>query len=103
MKFKAQFFGGKYDGKTVDYDQLLKMGCGEFTEDLSEIREKGGLVRRAELDNQPLVDGYLSPIWDGLRYNGKYEFQCTEEEKASIEPVAILRYETQEVYDLMFD
>lgn len=100
MKFIAQFFGGKYNGMTVNYDTLLKMGNGDFTKDETEARNKGYLVHRKELDNQPRVTGYLSPMWDGLRYNGKYDFECTEQEKQTIEPVAVLRYETQEVYDI---
>lgn len=62
---------------TDDYYTLLSLGNGQFTDDLTESRERGGTVHRKELDNQPMVDGYLSPMWDG----GK------------------LRYETQEVYD----
>ena len=101
MKFKAKFIGGKYNGMTVDYETLLTMSNGNFTRDYSEARSKGYLVQRPELDNQPLVSGYLDPLWDGLRYNGKYPIECTEEEKSTIEPVAILRYETQEVYNQM--
>lgn len=78
---RAIFVGGKYHGLNVSYEQLLTMGNGTFTEDLTELRNKGRCVHRAELDNQPCVDGYLSPMWDG----GK------------------LRYETQEVYDMFFD
>ena len=78
---KALFVGGRYHGLVVDEEQLKEMGNGEFTEDLSELRAKGCCVHRAELDNQPLVDGYLSPMLDG----GK------------------LRYETQQVYDMFAD
>lgn len=49
------------------------------TEDLSELRAKGRCVHRAELDNQPIFEGFLSPMWDGGE----------------------LRYETQEVYDML--
>lgn len=44
-------------------------------------RQNGGCVPRKELDNQPIFEGYLSPMWGG----------------------GVLRYETQEVYDLYFD
>ena len=48
-----------------------------YTEDLSEIRKIGvGLLYRAELDNQPMLEGLVDPMWDG----GK------------------LRYETPEIY-----
>ena len=50
-----------------------------YTEDLSEVRARGGCVHRAELDNQPEYKGFLGPMWDDGR----------------------LRYETQEVYDVL--
>ena len=78
---KAVFVGGKYNGLVVEEEQLKAMGNGKFTEDLTALREQGRCVHRAELDNQPYVDGYLSPMWDGGR----------------------LRYETQEVYDMFAD
>ena len=78
---KAYFAGGRYNGLEIDTQVILESNLwnGELTEDLSEIRARGGLVHRAELDNQPMVDGYLSPMWDG---DG-------------------LRYETQGVYDML--
>ena len=41
-----------------------------YTEDLTERRNKGFACHRAELDNQPVFEGFLSPMWngDGLRY-----------------------------------
>ncbi len=79
IKNKAIFVGGKYNGMEVSHDELLKMGNGRFREDNSIKRKNGIVCPREELDNQPLVDGYLAPMWDG----GK------------------LRYETQEIYDLL--
>ena len=75
----AVFVGGRYNGMVVTAEELEAMGNGRRSEDLSELRARGCLVHRAELDNQPLVDGYLSPMWDGGR----------------------LRYETYEVYDML--
>ena len=76
----AQFVGGKLDGQILSVEAVKRWhGNGKFTEDLSEIRARGGCVHRAELDNQPMVDGYLSPMWDG----------------------GMLRYETPEVYDML--
>ena len=78
----AVFVGGTLDGKVMDVYEVLRDHCnGKLTEALTAIRNAGGCVHRHELDNQPMVDGYLSPMWD----NG------------------VLRYETQEVYDMMFD
>ena len=50
-----------------------------YTEDLSETRKKGGLVHREELDNQPIFEGFCSPMWE----NGK------------------LRYESYAVYNML--
>ena len=47
--------------------------------DLSELRELGRCVHRAELDNRPKYKGFLGPMWDGGDF----------------------RYETQEIYDLL--
>lgn len=78
---KAYFAGGRYNGLEIDTQVILENNLwnGELTEDLSELRARGVCVHRAELDNQPMVDGYLSPMWDG---DG-------------------IRYETQEVYDML--
>lgn len=53
----------------MPYRRRTKYGTGK-SEDLSELRNKGYLVHRAELDNQPILPGYLGPMWngDGLRY-----------------------------------
>lgn len=79
---KAIFVGGHLNGKVMDIELVEEIFCnGQYTEDLSDMRAKGGFCWNPLLDNRPMVDGYLSPMLDG----GK------------------LRYETQEVYDLMFD
>lgn len=69
-----QMFADVNDAKNV-------IQCTGYTEDLTEIRNQGGCCHRAELDNQPLFEGYLSPMWD--------------------ESLNSLRYETQEVYDVL--
>lgn len=71
----------KYYGKefTVEEIKQLPEFSGELTEDLTEQRARGSLVHRAELDNQPVLNGLCGPMWDGDK----------------------LRYETWEVYDLM--
>lgn len=75
---KAVFVGGKYHCQIMDVDDVRKISNGT-SRDWSIARNAGALVPRAELDNQPTVDGYLGPFWDGGR----------------------LRYETQEVYDML--
>lgn len=78
---KAMFVGGKLNGMEFkDVNEVLDiLPCEGYTEDLSEIRKQDGFVCREELDNQPIFEGYLSPMWDG---NG-------------------LRYETEQVYNIM--
>ncbi|WP_407399648.1 hypothetical protein [Treponema sp.] len=78
---KAIFVGGRFDGLVCDIEAMKGKSNGKLSFDYSALRKQGACVPRAELDNQPLFDGYLSPMWDG----------------------GMLRYETQEVYDLMFD
>lgn len=105
MKMVYNFVGGQYGGMLLDRERVEKISNGELSKDWSEARERGAIVPRKELDNQPLVDGYYSPMWDGLRYlvNGKmkYEFECTEEQKAASEVFGVIRYETPEVYEMM--
>lgn len=77
---KARFFGGILNGAEFkDVNDVHIISCIGYTKDLSEIRKQGGFVCREELDNQPIFKGYLEPMWDG---DG-------------------LRYETQEIYNIM--
>ena len=76
----AHFVGGKYDGQYMTEAQVEAKLCnGRHSADESKARKNGGLVHHAVLDNCPMVDGYLSPMWDG----------------------GMLRYETWEVYDAL--
>ena len=79
----AFFVGGRYHGLYMTHEELRKVGNGKFTLRWSALPEghHNPLTDNLDLEDQPLVDGYLSPMWDGGR----------------------LRYETQEVYDAMFD
>lgn len=105
MMLRAEFVGGRFDRQNVSIETLEVRGNGRRTQDMSEYRAKGRTVQRAELDNQPIVDGYIGPMWDGVRYvvDGKlrYSFEVSEEVKATVEPIGILRYETQEVYNFL--
>ena len=77
---EAIFVGGKLNGMRMTVEEIkAKYWNGKLSEDLSALRARGILVHRAELDNQPLVDGYYGPMWDGNK----------------------LRYETPEVYDML--
>ena len=83
IEFMYQFFGGKYNGKTMTRTEVESISNGK-TEDLTHIRQQGGTCHRKELDNQPLVNGYLSPMFSHIGYGLVY-----------------LRYETQDVYNTM--
>jgi len=105
MKF-YEFVGGELNGRLCDEDTANTLhyiyGNG-LSEDLSEIRNRGGLVHRKELDNEFQFAGYLGPMWDGTRYlvNGelKSSWACSEAEKANSPECYVLRYETPEVYE----
>lgn len=107
MKLFYEFVGGEFNGLLTTKKVVCELGNGRFSEDLSEVRANGGLVHRAELDNQPLVDGYLSPMWDGTRYLTDEGRLITQWEahgdilKHVVDMVGILRYETQKVYDML--
>ena len=85
IEFMYEFVGGKYNGKTMTKAEVETLSHG-LTEDLTHIRQKGGTCHRKELDNQPLVDAYLSPMYSHIDYGLIY-----------------LRYETQEVYNTVPD
>lgn len=88
MKFAYEFVGGPLNNVTfTNHNDAIAFSNGN-SGDLSAIRNAGGHVRRVELDNQPTYDGYLGPMWDGTRTIDGTQY-------------AILRYETQEVYDML--
>lgn len=87
MKLYCEFVGGERNGVRLPVEEAEKL-TAKRSEDLSEIRARGGLVHRQELDNRPVFDGYCGPMWDGTRRLGGEE--C-----------GVLRYETWEVYDLL--
>ncbi len=65
IEFMYEFCGGKYNGKTMTRAEVESLSHGT-----------------TELENQPLIDGYLSPMFSHIDYGLIY-----------------LRYETQEVYN----
>ena len=84
MKFICEFIGGPLAG-TMPLEQAEAM-TDRRSEDLSEARKLcGPWVHREELDNKPEFDGYCGPMWDGTRGSD----------------IAVLRYETWEVYDML--
>lgn len=90
-KFLYQFVGGAYNGKLWHYAALEARNLIKgYSDDKSLLRAKGVLCKRAELDNQPLVDGYYPPMYNG-----------TKEVDGVI--YHVIRYETAEVYAMMSD
>lgn len=84
--FVYQLVGGDCAG-TYTIDELKTLPCfdGKYSADQSDIRNNGGFTHRKELDNQPELNGYLGPMFNGWGKNHN----------------VILRYETQEVYDAL--
>lgn len=79
MKHAALFVGGRFDGMIVSHGELEKMGNGNFSVRWSQCKYHNPITVNPNLEDQPKVDGYIGPMWDG----------------------GMLRYETQEVYDLL--
>ena len=104
MTYRYEFIGGPLNGRKLEHEEVEQIATGH-TPYRGRERALGALVAREELDGQPTVKGYLGPMWDGLRYEVdgqlRSDWELTDEEKAGKEPIAILRYETQEVYDTL--
>ena len=88
MKTVYEFVGGRYHKMRMPKEAVEFLGNGCYSPDWSVQRALGGLVPREELDDQPQVDGYAGPMWDGLRKDG-----------IDGETYAVLRYESFGVYD----
>ena len=60
---------------------------------------------RAELQYKPIMPGYLGPMWDGELHFGKdgkwHRSYDKFEPDTSVDPVGVLRYESQEVYNTL--
>lgn len=76
------FHGGKLNRRVLTRKQIEKLST-ETTIDFSEERKKGLPVHTIELDNQPIVEGYLGPMFEDVDYGKVY-----------------LRYETQKAYNM---
>lgn len=74
--FPVVIVGGPLNGVYTREEIVSRFCKGMYTQDCSQVREKGFVTQRKELDRQPKIPGYLGPMWDGGR----------------------LRYETTEVY-----
>lgn len=104
MRLFYEFIGGALPQRYYVRSEVEEMAIGH-TPDRSRERLAGQLVHRKELDNQPKVAGFVGPMWDGERYlltNGMlvHKFEKVDLELVA-EVVGIIRYETQEAYDLL--
>lgn len=104
MKYIYEFHGGRLSGKRLNRHAVEEISAGH-TPDNSLKRSQGVLCGRVELDKQPKVDGYLGPMYDGIRHvlkNGKEKYDFERFDRAQVvRSFAVLRYETQEVYNAM--
>lgn len=88
VKYICEFVGGPLAGRmTLEEAEKLTDKITGRSENLTKLRAMGALVHRAELDDRPEFEGYCGPMWDGERPGG----------------IAVLRYETWEVYNMMCD
>lgn len=66
VKYMYNFYGGKLDGKILIREQINEI-AKEYMKEESSLRELG-IGQREELDNQPIVEGYYEPLYDGIEY-----------------------------------
>lgn len=85
IEYLYAFYGGDLNKKILTRNEVDKLSSS-LTQDYHKEREQGLIVHRQELDNQPIVEGYLGPMFDKIDYGKIY-----------------LRYETQKIYDMLSD
>lgn len=80
--FFGQFDGGPYEGRQLSMEDIMKLAEFEgLTDNYSEFRKKGVTgIPREELEDAPRVKGYIGPMYD---------------------KDGLLRYQTQDIYDMM--
>ena len=83
VQYIYKFFGGKLNKSILTREQIDKISDG-LTTDYNNERKIRITAHRKELDNQPTVKEYLGPIYENIGYGKIY-----------------LRYETQEIYDML--
>ncbi len=75
----AIFVGGPFNGQKINHALLMAMKCKGYTPRWSQMNGINHSLDYVCLEDQPVIEGYLSPCMDG----------------------GYLRYETQEVYDAL--
>ena len=76
--FPVEIVGGDLNGNYSRKYVMEHFHNGRFTQDCSKIREMGFICHRKELDRQPLINGYLGPMWNGnsLRYESPEAYRA---------------------------
>ena len=104
MRLFYEFIGGALPKRFYVRSEVEEMAIGH-TPDRSRERLAGLLVQRKELDKQPRVAGFVGPMWDGERYlldDGRIVHTFEKVNPYAItEIVGVIRYETQEAYDIL--
>lgn len=83
VEYLYVFYGGELNRKVFTKEGISKISI-VITPNMSDERNKGFTVHRKELDEQPKVEGYLGPMFEEIDYGKIY-----------------LRYETQEIYNML--
>ncbi len=83
LEYLYSFYGGKQNGKVFKLEDVRKIS-NKNTKNLQKERANGLTVHRAEIDEQPIVEGYLGPMFEKIDYGKIY-----------------LRYETPEIYNML--
>lgn len=73
----AVFVGGRLDGQRISHEMLMMLKNTGYTLRFSQLEQHNERLVNLDLEDQPIIEGYLSPMLDG----------------------GVLRYETQDVYD----
>lgn len=92
----------KYMYNLIGKNGAIDMSLDEFNKRITGYEDSTRL--REELQGQPILSGFLGPMWDGYRYvtpdGMKYEFLASDEEKNTCEKIAVIRYETAAAYEM---
>ena len=100
MRLFYEFIGGALPRRFYVRSEVEEMAVGH-TPDRSRERLAGMLVPRKELDNQPKVAGFIGPMCYMLD-SGMIVHTFEKVDLAHVvEIVGIIRYETQETYDIL--
>ncbi len=77
------FYGGEQRGRTLTKNQVEKIAIGR-TDSMVISRKNNMDLEKKVTDKQPIVKGYLGPMFERIDYGKIY-----------------LRYETQEIHDML--